>query len=360
MSETKAVKFFLGANSPQGFYSLFEQVENPKSDWHTFLIKGGPGCGKSTFMKKIAKDLYDKFPNLEEIPCSSDPNSLDAVIIPEKQISIMDATSPHAQDAKIPSLRQTILSFGDFIDREKLLKNRREIESIFASTPEYYKLAISYLFAAQAFLRNSYNIAEKAVDKDKIYSYAKRFAQKNFKNKNSSENKIPLEKKRFLSTICSEGLISLEDTTQKLCRKIYLIEDEYGAVSNCLLSAIRYYALEANLEIITCFCPMEPERKIEHLLIPSLGIAFLTSNHFHPMKNSSANRKIHARRFQNQEFMTIKKNRFSYNRKSAQTLINEAVEILKESKKLHDILELRYQKAMDFDALNKKFENFNI
>lgn len=360
MSETKAVKFFLGANSPQGFYSLFEQIENPKSNWHTFLIKGGPGCGKSTFMKKIAKNFSENCSNLEEIPCSSDPNSLDAVIIPEKQTSIMDATSPHAQDAKIPNLRQTILSFGDFINRDKLLKNRSEIESLFSSTPEYYKLAVSYLFAAQAFLRNSYNIAENAIDKEKIYSYAKRFAQKNFKSKNSQTNNISLEKKRFLTTICSEGLVALEDTAQKLCRKIYLIEDDFGAVANCLLSAIRFYALEANLEIITCFCPMEPERKIEHLFIPSLGIAFLTSNHFHPMKNSSANRKIHARRFQNQEFMTVKKNRFSYNRKAAQTLINEAVEILRESKKLHDVLELRYQEAMDFDALNKKFENFNL
>ncbi len=351
MSERKPCHFFLGANSPQGFYSLFDELEFSRQPWHIFLIKGGPGCGKSTFLKHVAASYEASCPQMELIPCSSDPDSLDAVILPELHLSLMDATAPHAKEAAVPAVRHTILSFGDYLDGLALQEYRREIESICASTPEYYKLAVSYLTAAQAFLRNSYHIASCAVDEKKIEGYAQRFAAKSFRPREGFGS----EKRRFLTTICSEGLVTLEETPAQLCRKLYLIDDDCGAVAHSLLSALRRCALKAGHEVITCTCPMDPERKIEHLLIPTAGIGFLTSNHFHPMEGCGAVRKIHARRFQDQELMTCKKNRFAYNRKAAQTLIQQAVLLLEESRQLHDHLERRYTAAMDFDGLNKHY-----
>lgn len=46
MSETAPIRFFLGSNSPQGFVSRFDQLDYADPQWHTFYIKGGPGCGK--------------------------------------------------------------------------------------------------------------------------------------------------------------------------------------------------------------------------------------------------------------------------------------------------------------------------
>lgn len=52
--------FFLGANSPKGFYSKFDQLFNYKDSCRSVLIKGGPGTGKSTVLKKAAAVLKDK------------------------------------------------------------------------------------------------------------------------------------------------------------------------------------------------------------------------------------------------------------------------------------------------------------
>lgn len=354
MSEMKPIRFFLGANTPQGFFSLFDEVEQSNEPWHTFLIKGGPGCGKSSFLKKVAALYASICPDMELCPCSSDPDSLDAVILPEQGLSLMDATAPHAREAAVPAVRQTILSFGDHLNGGQLQEYRREIEAIWASTPEYYKLAVSYLHAAQAFLRNSFHVAACAVDTEKIEGYASRFAAKNLKPSGCRGS----EKQRFLTGICSDGVVTLEDTPARLCRKLYLIDDDCGAVAHQLLSALRSHALKAGHDVITCRCPMDPEQKIEHLLIPSAGIGFLTSNHFHPMDGCGAARKIHARRFQNAELMTLKKSRFAYNRKAAATLLEQAVALLAESKRLHDRLEERYIRAMDFDALNARVPHF--
>ena len=84
----KPLHFFLGANTPQGFVSRFDQLANPAEGWREFVLKGGPGTGKSSLIRKVAE-------HIELIHCSSDVDSLDGVILPEIKTSIADGTSPH-------------------------------------------------------------------------------------------------------------------------------------------------------------------------------------------------------------------------------------------------------------------------
>ncbi len=54
------VDFFLGANSEHGFFSHFGQLQDPYSQEKTYIIKAGPGTGKSTMMKRIAEEYNGK------------------------------------------------------------------------------------------------------------------------------------------------------------------------------------------------------------------------------------------------------------------------------------------------------------
>ena len=47
----KPLHFFLGANTPQGFVSRFDQLADWREGWREFVLKGGPGTGKSTLMR---------------------------------------------------------------------------------------------------------------------------------------------------------------------------------------------------------------------------------------------------------------------------------------------------------------------
>lgn len=102
-SQETALRFFLGVNSPQGFVSRFDKLADKTDGWRTLIIKGGPGSGKSTLMKKIVGELQDE--ELELIHCSSDCDSLDAVICPARKFAIADGTSPHADVRKITVFR---------------------------------------------------------------------------------------------------------------------------------------------------------------------------------------------------------------------------------------------------------------
>ena len=93
----KPVYFFLGANSEEGFFSLYDQLLGGRLD-DLMILKGGPGCGKSTFMRRVGAAMERAGERIVYINCSGDPDSLDGVIFPAIGTAIVDGTAPHGMD----------------------------------------------------------------------------------------------------------------------------------------------------------------------------------------------------------------------------------------------------------------------
>ena len=87
-------KFFPGANSAYGFYSLYGQLYTAASK-KVFILKGGPGTGKSTFLNSIGEAMRRDGFDVEYHYCSAAPSSLDGVVIPAAGVALLDGTSPH-------------------------------------------------------------------------------------------------------------------------------------------------------------------------------------------------------------------------------------------------------------------------
>ena len=94
MTALSHIQYFLGANSPTGFYSLYDHLLSPEEARAIYILKGGPGCGKSTLMRKIGAWAEEAGLETEYILCSGDPDSLDAVILPAVGAAIVDGTAP--------------------------------------------------------------------------------------------------------------------------------------------------------------------------------------------------------------------------------------------------------------------------
>lgn len=88
------VHVFLGANSGAGFCSLYDQLLNGRFD-DLLIIKGGPGCGKASFMRAVAKALSDAGHSPIYVNCSGDPDSLDGALFPALRVGMADGTAPH-------------------------------------------------------------------------------------------------------------------------------------------------------------------------------------------------------------------------------------------------------------------------
>lgn len=95
MAVAPQVQFYLGANSPTGFYSLYDQLLDPAQAEDIIILKGGPGCGKSSLMRRVAGAMEARGLQVEYIVCSGDPDSLDAVVLPQLKTALVDGTAPH-------------------------------------------------------------------------------------------------------------------------------------------------------------------------------------------------------------------------------------------------------------------------
>lgn len=165
------------------------------------------------------------------------------------------------------------------------------------------------------------------------------------------------ESVRFLSAVNAQCVTSLAQTADALCSHICFIADDWGAASSLFLSALRTHALENGHDVITCYCPLSPHSKIDHLLIPGLGLAFMTENRFHNLSGLIPDRRIHAKRFLDIEVLRRHKKRLSFNQKAASQMIRQAVASLAENKALHDELESIYLQAMDFSMMDSVLES---
>lgn len=144
--------YFLGGNTPQGFVSFYGDIVDNYKLKKFYILKGGSGLGKSTFMKKFAERILEKFPttDVDYVYCSQEPTSLDAVIFPVLGVGVMDGTNPHMVDPKYPGIVDAIVDLGKHIDEGKIKPHFAELKQIIATKKMHYKEAYKHLALAKS------------------------------------------------------------------------------------------------------------------------------------------------------------------------------------------------------------------
>ena len=94
------IQYFLGGNTPSGFYSLYHQLSDPERFQALYIIKSGPGSGKSSLMRRVGRHAQAAGLETVEVLCSGDPDSLDALILPQLGAAIVDGTAPQGRAPK--------------------------------------------------------------------------------------------------------------------------------------------------------------------------------------------------------------------------------------------------------------------
>ncbi|MEG1243569.1 MAG: hypothetical protein RR911_06770 [Oscillospiraceae bacterium] len=342
------IKYFLGTSSSIGFFSLFDELYDPFGNGRAYIIKGGPGTGKSGLMKKVAENAQKKGLECEMVYCSSDPNSLDAIILPELNVCVADGTAPHIIEPKFVGCVEQIINIGDCWNRDLLHKNADEVRKLYLENTAYHQRAQRFLSASSALLSDSRKIAAQYTDYEKLVNYAIRLARREIGCTASTKK----AKKRLLTAVTPDGVMTFNSTIKNLCDRIVVIDDSIGDTSEHILKLISEYAQGCGYNSIVCPSPISLTG-VEQLLIPDISLAFVREQ---SVEDIMPIRKIHARRFMDSQGLKAHKYRISFNKKAGSDLENEAVKLLNSAKAVHDELEKYYVEAMNFDAVNEKTE----
>ena len=134
----KPVYFFLGANSEEGFFSLYDQLLGGRLD-DLMILKGGPGCGKSTFMRRVGAAMERAGERIVYINCSGDPDSLDATIFLDRNAAIVDGTSPHVLEPTYAVASERYVDLTRFYDVDAAKVRRAEIVALSDEYRAHYR-----------------------------------------------------------------------------------------------------------------------------------------------------------------------------------------------------------------------------
>lgn len=347
MSEFKE-EFYFGANTSEGFVSLYNQLTEDNNHNKIFVIKGGPGTGKSTILRKVG-EWFSQKGEVEYGHCSSDPDSLDVVVLKDINMSVLDGTPPHAVEPKFPGAFESIVDLYPLWDEKGLEKSRKDIEKTSKACSGCHDKAIRYISIASILSKSNMTIQATALNKEKTNMFVDRIIKKI----NSKGNiNIGRENIRFLSAITPKGVYTYNSTIDKNYDDVYIIEDEYGAVSSFILDGIRNKLLESNYNFITCYCVLSPFQKIEHILIPDIKVAIVTSNSFHKFELNEKSHIIREKRFVDNKIMQENRQKIKFNSEVKKEMINQAIKNMKEAKLHHDELEKLYTVNVNFDKMD--------
>lgn len=342
-----AKKVFPGGNTTKGFYSFYDYIIKEDAN-RIFILKGGPGVGKSSFMKKIGKEMVQRGYFIEEYYCSSANAALDAVAIPDLKVALIDGTAPHIVDPKNPGGVDEIIDLGQYWKLENMEQHREEILAINREVEKCFKHVYKYLKILGAIIEHTSDIYKDGMDVLRYNELQQDLLCELFKNK-TPQKKVAEERHLFGSGITPEGVVDYLETVVGPMKTIYYVKGNWGTGWSKLLQEVAKKAIRLGYDVEIYHTPLAPDR-IEDIVIPELNLALTTKDKF----ADQCSRKIDLDALVDQDILKKYQEELEFDKKMYQQLLEKSIYCINKAKLTHDKLESFYISNMDFDKVNEK------
>jgi hypothetical protein len=344
------IHYFAGGNTARGYYSLFDS--NLEGLDRLFILKGGPGIGKSTLMKEIGDYWFKKGKTIEYIHCSFDPDSIDGLIIPQLKIGIVDGTAPHVIEPKIPGAVEEYINLGEAWDTRILTQRKNDISELSE------KISIGF--------QNAYDTFAEALrvhdDWEKIYIESMDFEKAERlinRLKRTFFGKIALNKEseirhRFLGAATPKGAVDFVPNLTAGLSKRYFIKGRPGSGKSTLLKKLTAEGEKRGFDLEIYHCGFDPN-SLDMIIIRELGLAIFDSTAPHEYFPSQDGDEI----IDMYETIIaagtdeIFADQIDVVRTKYKTKMAEATDFLADAKSFHDELESIYTQATDYCIVEK-------
>ena len=227
-------QYFLGANSRSGFASLYDSFPPGKDDY-LHVIKGGPGTGKSSFLKAIARTAEARGMEVHRVLCSGDPDSLDGVYLPERKTAWVDGTAPHVCEPRLFGVTGDYINLTAFFARPFDEAERQKLLALQAENRDRVAAAYRLLRLCRGGGAEETALLSRPISR------------------------------RFCSAVSCKGYIPAEETLQS-----WKLQPLHAEAFRDALETLS----QGEDEAILGLSPLEPE-KIEALLLPRERLAYV-------------------------------------------------------------------------------------
>jgi hypothetical protein len=346
----KIRNYFAGGNTARGFHSLYES--NLQGLERLFILKGGPGTGKSSLMKKIGGQWVERGFDIEFLHCSSDNDSIDGVLIPALKVGIVDGTAPHIIEPKAPGAVEEYINLGTAWDTRSLKLQKDRIQSLTTQINRAFQSAYAAFKEALEIHDDWEKIYISNMDFKKADQLTKKLIEKFFgKIKINKQSDI---RHRFLGAATPKGAVDFVPNLTEEIPKRYFIKGRPGSGKSTLLKKLASAAEERGIDVEVYHCGFDPH-SLDMVIFRELGIAIFDSTAPHEYFPSRDGDEI----IDMYELLitsgtdelyedTLKNIASSYKNK-----MEVATAWLARAKQNHDELETIYVAAMDFSKVEE-------
>jgi len=331
---------------PEGFISCFDQLIDENALRRKLILKGGPGVGKSTFMRRLHAALCPEDQPSTLCFCSGDPDSLDAVVLPHASLLVLDGTAPHVVDPQYPGARDSIINLGDCLDEASIRPRLPLIKTCMADHAAASRRARAYMKAAHALMLDNAALISSYTDPHKFKQMTDALISAVLAVCGKI-SEVPRSRDVITDALTPKGQLCLlgEGTYRRVIRLVRREGMDLTPVFRKLCRAV----LASGYDVEVHLNPLSPGNLL-HLSIPALSTLVTTSD----VPTSEQTFDFAACAPQN----ALLRHECALEQSSVavKQLLQRAVSAMQQAKQLHDELETFYVPNMDFSKWQAIFD----
>lgn len=333
------IAYFAGANTASGFDGVYGRIADERRMERVYVIKGGPGTGKSTLIRKAAEAAEKEgFPAVRYF-CGSDPESLDGAVLGGR-IVLLDGTAPHVHEMTYPGAASSLIDLSKFWDTGVLEGARDEIIARCSAKSACWDAAYRWMRAAAAVDEERLCCAEQCFDREKAAAYVGRFLKRLGKPESAENGRTDVRRTRAVTMRGRFYLPAFEHSAQT----VYAVSDACG----CAVPFMELFAgrlTSAGYDTVVSRLPVTGQ--IDGILLPSHKIAVVTA------QTEKDVRTIRMTRFVHKDIPDGVRGEMRLAAKVEESCTEAAQECLSRAAAEHFGLEEIYRRAMNFSALGR-------
>ena len=352
MTDPTATRYFAASNSSTGFRNYYGDCFSEHRCDRLYIVKGGPGTGKSHFLRTVASRARRLGWQVIEYDCSSDPASLDGVLLRREghpRIGLLDGTAPHVCEPVTPGVREEIVNLGTFWDASRLRSAGDTVRRLSNGKAAAYRRAYDYLAAAGRLNAVADSLVAPTVRTDRLSALAARILRGVPGGGREAFDATPALRRALSMT----GEMT-HHTFENHAQSLLTVGNAYG-LGFRLTDALLALSRERGHTVLVSYDPVYSD-KVDGLLYPETGLAILV-DHAEPREDCPT-RALSLRRYTDAEALRAVRAEVRHAAALRTELESDALRALAEAATFHFDMETIYAAAMDFPAKEAFTESF--
>ncbi len=353
--------YFAGANTPRGFYSRYDQIAPADAD-KVFILKGGPGTGKSTFMRRIAADLVSRGYDVEYFHCSADNDGIDAIYVPAADAAVMDGTAPHVMDPQFPGAVEEIINLGQFWNEAALRSPavKAEIIRLTRGYKLWFQRAADARRAALAWLEEWSAYHRECLDRARVYAAAEALIAQVLaagpadggEGGAAPPARLGRARRLFASAITYAGARTFLGSLFDGLQRRVILTGPPGTGKKTIAERVADAAVARGVDLDVFHCTMYPER-VDHLRLRARSTGVITSFWPHEYAPQPGDQVIDTGDFLDRGRLSAYAEAAAGAEAAYKAAVQREMYLLGQAKAWHDELERCYVPHMDFEGMER-------